>query len=182
MFSELQKRKLTRYFRVYDMNNDGRVAASDFERVVENLRALHDLDVESARFAEIRDGFMSRWDNMRWWADRDSDGSLDLVEWLRYWDELLSRKQRYEDEVAAVLKRVLSLFDTDDDGVIGPGEFASFYDVYGLDSSLASEVFERLDANGDGVISREELETISEQFFLERSDAEARGNHLYGPY
>ena len=40
MPSELQEKKLTRYFQVYDIDDDGRIAASDLERVIENVRIL----------------------------------------------------------------------------------------------------------------------------------------------
>ena len=40
MLSDLQTKKLTRYFQVYDMDDDGRIEASDFERVVENVKIL----------------------------------------------------------------------------------------------------------------------------------------------
>ena len=181
MLSELQKRKLTRYFRVYDVDNDGRVGPQDFERVLENLRALHGLDADSAAFAELRSGFLGYWDTLRWWADRDGDGGLDVAEWLKHWDELLGRDQRYEDEVASLLARVFSLFDTDADGLLGPDEFTAFYGAYGLDAALARAVFGDLDADGDGVISRDELERITHEFYRGK-DPDARGNRLYGPY
>ena len=40
MLSDLQEKKLTRYFQVYDIDDDGRIAASDFERVIDNVRIL----------------------------------------------------------------------------------------------------------------------------------------------
>jgi len=181
MLTDLQKRKLSRYFRVYDLDRDGKVGSDDFERIVENLRALHEIDRGSTEFAELRDGFMSRWDTMRWWADRNGDGGVDVSEWLSYWEELLARDQRYEDEVASLLSRVFSLFDANGDGVIGPDEFAAFYGVYDLEAPLARSVFQQLDANGDGVISRDELEQIGHEFYR-GNDPEARGNGLYGPY
>ena len=36
MLTDLQTKKLTRYFQVYDIDDDGAIEASDFERIVEN--------------------------------------------------------------------------------------------------------------------------------------------------
>lgn len=181
MLGALQKKKLTRYFRVYDIDNDGRVGPRDFERVVENLRTLHGLDVDSPGHLELKEGFMRSWDDLRWWADRDGDGGVDVDEWLDYWEELLSREQRYEDEVAGLLSRVFSLFDRDGDGRLGIEEFQAFYGVYGLDPSLARSIFAELDVNHDGAISREELEQLGHEFY-KGNDPEAPGNRLFGPY
>jgi Ca2+-binding EF-hand superfamily protein len=40
MLRGLQERKLTRYFQVYDIDDDGQIASPDFERVIENVRIL----------------------------------------------------------------------------------------------------------------------------------------------
>ena len=61
-----------------------------------------------------------------------------------------------------------TVFDTDEDGEIGPDEFVDFYGVFGLGSNLARRVFVDLDANSDGIITREELLEIGRQFY--RSD------------
>jgi len=44
MLTDLQTKKLTRYFQVYDIDDDGAIEASDFERIVENVRVLHGED------------------------------------------------------------------------------------------------------------------------------------------
>ena len=54
MLSDLQRDKLTRYFRVYDINDDGRIRADDFQRVVENVRILHGLDDGSPAHRALR--------------------------------------------------------------------------------------------------------------------------------
>jgi len=181
MLTDLQKRKLTRYFHVYDIDRDGRVGPLDFERVLENVRVLHHLETDSPDYQSLREGFMARWDTLRWWADRDGDGGVDLDEWLEYWDELLGRGPRYEEELVSLLSRLLSLFDHDSDGVLGPDEFVDFYGVYGLSPALARSVFAELDANSDGVISKSELEEIGHQFYR-GNDPDAPGNRLFGPY
>lgn len=181
MLSELQEKKLTRYFRVYDVDDDGRIGRPDFERVVENVRILHGLSDDSPEHRALRRGYLERWDGIRESADGDGDQGVDLGEWLSYWGRLLEDDDRYEAEVAMVTDRLFALFDTDEDGEIGPDEFCDFYGIFGLSAALARRVFVELDQNGDGVISREELASIGHQFY--RGDEPgAPGNLLFGPY
>lgn len=181
MLSDLQRAKLTRYFRVYDINDDGRIQPDDFLRVVENVRILHGLDDGSPAHEGLRDGYLNRWEALRTAADADADGGVDLDEWLSYWEGVLENDARYEREVAAVTQRMLSLFDTDEDGVLGADEFCDFYGVFGLSAAMARDVFVELDANGDGEVSRDELLEMSEQFYR-GDDPDAPGNRFFGPY
>lgn len=180
VLTELQQKKLTRYFRVYDIDDDGRVGPADFERVIENVRALHGLGAQSAGLAALRVGYSNRWDAIQAAADTDGDGGIDLQEWLAYWDEVLSDDARYEEEVAILKARFFEIFDTDEDGVIGPDEFCNFFSVYGLSAALARQIFMDLDVNGDGVVSHEELMGMVREFFR-ADDPQAPGNFLFGP-
>ena len=180
MLTDLQRRKLTRYFRVYDIDDDGRIGAADFERVVENVRILHGLSPDSPAHRELREAYLRRWRALRTSADVDGDGGVDLDEWLEYWDGVLGADDRYEVEVASLVRRLFELFDTDEDGVLGPREFADFFGIYGLATDLARATFERLDTDGDGVITRDELVDLTHQFYR-GDDPDAAGNRLYGP-
>ena len=181
MLSELQKKKLTRCFRVYDIDDDGRIGPADFERVVENVRVLHGLSDHSPGQQALRDGFMRRWASLRDSADGDDDGGLDLAEWLSYWGAVISHDETYEEVITSVVARLLEIFDTDEDGVIGPDEYSDLYSVYGLSADLAREVFGVLDQDGDGTISREELMEHVHAFYR-GDDADAPGNLLFGPF
>lgn len=180
MLTDLQRRKLTRYFRVYDIDDDGRIRAADFERVLENVRILHGLAPDSPAHRELREAYLRRWEALRTSADVDGDGGVDLDEWLDYWTRVLESDDRYEAEVATVVRRLFQLFDTDEDGVLGPREFADFFGIFGLSTDLARLTFRGLDADGDGVISHGEMETIGHEFYR-GDDPEAPGNRLYGP-
>jgi Ca2+-binding EF-hand superfamily protein len=181
MLTELQRKKLTRYFRVYDIDDDGRIGPADFERVVENVRILHGLSSDSPAHLALRDGYLRRWKALETSADTDHDGGVDLDEWLAYWDAVIGEDERYESEVSVVAARLFEIFDTDEDGVLGPDEFCDFYGVYGLSAALARQVFMDLDANGDGVISRDELMAMGNSFYR-GDDPDAPGNRLFGPY
>lgn len=179
VLTDLQKRKLTRYFRVYDVDDDGRIGPADFERVLENLRMLHGLDEGSGSFGDLRDGYVRRWEEVRQAADADHDGGVDVSEWLAYWEGVLSDDARFEAEVATLDGRFFETFDTDEDGVIGPDEFCNFFSCYGMSAAMARRIFMDLDANGDGVVSHEELMDMVREFYR-GDDPAAPANNLFG--
>ncbi len=180
MLTELQKKKLTRYFRVYDIDDDGVIGSRDFERVLENLRILHGLSGQSLDFHALRAGFLQRWAGLCNAADQDSDGQVDLSEWLQYWDGVLADDIRYDSEVTTLAYRLIDLFDTDESGAIGANEFCDFFGAYGLSAALAREIFLDIDVNGDGQISRAELQAMAHEFYRS-DDPDAPGNRLFGP-
>ena len=180
MLTDLQRKKLTRYFRVYDVDDDGRIARPDLERVVENVRALYDVDATSSTYRELRETHLVWWEALRSAADADEDGGVDLAEWLSYWGAVLADDRRYDAEVAAIARSLFGMFDTDGDGVLGADEFCNFYGVYGLKSALARQVFLDLDRDGDGAVSHSELVQMMHEFYRS-GDPDAPGNNLFGP-
>jgi juvenile hormone diol kinase len=180
MLTDLQRQKLAHYFRVYDVDDDGTISLRDFERVVENVRALHGVDESSPVHGGLRDGYLLRWSALAASADEDKDGNVDLDEWLSYWEDVLDDDVRYEVEIVSVTQRLFEVFDTDEDGVLGADEFCNFYGVYGLKSTLARQVFMDLDADGDGQVTRMELMVMAHQFYRS-DDPDAPGNRLFGP-
>ncbi len=84
MLSDLQTKKLTRYFEVYDVDDDGHIDAADFERMVENVRILRGESDHSKAYVDLRESYMGRWDALQASADVDDDGGVDIDEWLAY--------------------------------------------------------------------------------------------------
>ncbi len=179
MLSDLQTKKLTRYFQVYDIDDDGRIEASDFERIVENVRLLHGIDGEDAD--GLAAAYRTLWARLRAAADVDGDRGIDLDEWLAYWQLTLEDDARYAAEVDGLTERLLSVFDLDEDGAIGPSEFSDFYGIFGLPVRLAETVFAELDADADGRITSAELREAGRVFFRS-DDPTAPANVLFGPY
>ena len=178
MLSDLQTRKLTRYFQVYDIDDDGRIEPSDFERIVENVRLLHG---EEDAADGLHGAYQRLWGRISEAADSDGDRAVDLDEWLAYWQIALEDDARYESEVEALTDRLFNVFDLDEDGAIGSAEFADFYGIFGLPVDLAHSVFVELDGDGDGRVTRQELLSASRVFFRS-NDVEEPGNLLFGPY
>ena len=181
MLTDLQEKKLTRYFQVYDVDDDGQITVLDFERVIENVRILRGASEGSFAEQGLQYAFMTFWGSLSTSADIDQDGGVDLDEWLAYWQVALADDARYEEEVEAITNHLFTVFDSDEDGEIGPDEFVDFYGVFGLGSNLARSIFVELDANSDGVISRGEMLEIGRQFYRS-DDPGSAGNMLFGPY
>lgn len=181
MLTDLQTKKLTRYFYVYDIDDDGRIDEADFARILENVRMLHGVDEASRAHGLLHEAYAAFWDGLVSAADGDGDGGVDLDEWLAYWQITLADDSRYASEVAALTDRLFTVFDLDEDNSIGAAEFIDFYGIFGLSVDLAQTVFVELDEDGDGVISRDELLAASRDFFR-GDDPEASGNLLFGPF
>ena len=180
ILTALQQKKLTRYFRAYDVDDDGRIARPDFERVAENVRVLHVVSGLSKSRRIVQEAFLQRWEALRASADADDDGGVDLHEWLHYWDGVLSDDARFEKEVSSVTAGLFELFDTDGDGILGSDEFCNFYGIYGLKTAQARMVFLDLDADSDGAVTRDELQAMALEFYR-GDDPDAPGNRLFGP-
>lgn len=181
MLSDLQTKKLTRYFQVYDIDDDGRIDAADFDRIVHNVMILHWAEEGSEVTEALRDAYSRFWDGLRSAADGDGDGGVTLDEWLAYWQITLDDDGLYEAEVHELTDRLFRVFDLDEDGTIGAAEFMDFFGVFGLPVDLAESVFVELDSNGDGVVSRDELLKVARDFYRS-DDLEAPGNLLFGPF
>lgn len=179
MLTDLQTKKLTRYFQVYDIDDDGRIESSDFARIVENVGILHGSDGSASD--PVREEYLALWERLRERADSDRDLGVDLDEWLGYWQRALEDDDRFESEVLAITERLFSVFDLDENDGIGRNEFADFYGIFGLSVDLASTVFETLDADGNGMLTHAELDVIARQFFR-GDDVEEPGSFLFGPY
>jgi len=180
MLTDLQTKKLTRYFQVYDILDNGRISSADFARVLENIRILKGESETSATYQDFRSAFLKRWETLTRTADVDHSGTVDLDEWLAYWQITLDDTERYELEVEGMTNRLFRMVDTDEDGVIGANEFCDFYGIFGLGANLARSIFLELDLDQDGAITRAELLEMVRQFYM-ADDPAAPGNMLFGP-
>ncbi|HXE71265.1 MAG TPA: EF-hand domain-containing protein [Candidatus Nitrosotenuis sp.] len=129
MLTPLQRRKLSRKFALLDTDHDGRLRQGDLQRVQAYLASMRSLDAGSPEGTRLVELFSSYWKALERSCDRDWDGTVTLEEWLHYHDLALWR----EAEALAT---------------------SSHY--HGTLEGAAGFLFELLDADGDGRITRQE--------------------------
>lgn len=185
MLSELQKRKLTVYFRSIDSDGNGVIQKTDFEQHAGYVVAARNAAPGSPTYNWVYNKWMKEWERLATFADTNQDGEVTLEEWFDFHYKELQLDQPYwkipEEEGGETPQEFLfDILDLDEDGVISWKEYSLFLTAYAVEEELHREIFEKLDLDGDGIISRGEWIELADQFYAD--DAEAPGNWLMGPY
>lgn len=181
MLSELQKRKLIKFFSMHDANNDGTLVGPDFENIAKKLADLRNWGARSAKYQVLFNKCIHDWKCLKKDADESHDQKVSLEEWLNWYDQILSDENKYNQEVRYLMELVFEVFDEDEDGKISQQEWAGLLSVYNVSPLYAPLIFPQLDTNQDGFLSKEEVLAMIREFFYS-NDLDAPANVMFGPY
>lgn len=182
MLSPIQKRKLARFFFVFDTDKSGTLEKSDYERIVNNLAALQNWKPGDAGYDRLHNHFINIiWEHIVRFSDKDHDNRVSLDEWFAYCDDMLSSEESYKKEVYSRAELVFEALDTDRDGRYTVDDFVTFYRAYGIDTELAAPAFKRLDRDGSGELSMEEIAPICYDFHYSE-DPNNPANYFFGTF
>ncbi|MGE0492375.1 MAG: EF-hand domain-containing protein [Vulcanimicrobiota bacterium] len=186
MLSELQRKKLTRKFKLLDFDNNGAIEQADFQRVLENLAQHRNLSLTSHKLQGLRKTVDKVWSALHRFCDADHDGQVTLDEWLsfhheaiRHEREMLESLPGHESTIDAMTALVFELLDVEGDGRIGLGDYQHFCRAYGVPDEEIRPSFAKLDRNGDGYLSRAEILQLVIEFYCS-DDPNSPGNHFFG--
>ena len=179
MLSDLQKRKLPRLFATYDADGNGRIDLLDFDRLLHQFAAFRGWTPGMAPYEDLRARLVHRWERMQRYADRNSDGSVTLSEWMAYMEAVLEDDAAYEAELAGVAGAVFGVFDLDADDALTTEELRALYRGLGLGPAHIKELYERLGmGTGDRMTKERFLDLLDD--FLTSPDPDEPGNWLFG--
>ena len=179
MLTELQRRKMTRFFHVYDINNSGFIEENDYKNIAKNFARLRGLSRGSEAYRRLHIKFNFVWEYMQKFGDPNNDYAISLAEFLEYADSLL--EGNYAAIEGSTGSFLFELIDGDGDGKITLDEFLEFYEAYNIDETMAWEIFGKLDLNGDSVISAEEFAQLGYDFHYS-DDPDSPANWFFGPF
>ena len=181
MLTEIQKRKLTKLFSMYDANCDGSLVLKDFEAIAKKLAKLRGWGARYPKYLNLLSQLTYDWKRIQAGADQNRDQKVSLDEWLNYHDQVLSDKEQYSQRVRALMELVLDVFDENGDEKISQKEWAGLLSVYNVSPVYAAGVFLKLDTNQDGFLTREEVLQLIHKFYFS-DDPETPANFMFGPY
>jgi juvenile hormone diol kinase len=181
MLTDLLQRKFTRYFNVLDYDHNGVIEQEDFENIALTLAQMRNWAAGSPEHQACRAGLMSIWQHLQQFADTSQDGRISLEEWLKNEEDAIATAENYAKYVTPVAAGLFDAVDENGDGVISVQEYRNFFKGFRIDPDLADDVFARLDVDGDGQLSKEEL--LQHVYDLHCSnDPAAPGNWILGPF
>ena len=181
MLTDVQTRKLTKLFRLYDANNDGVLVQEDFTALATRLAELRRGLQASPHDEQILAHLHQDWLSLCQSADQNQDASITLDEWLMYYDQILDDMKQYVSRVIALVTLLFAAFDQDNDGYISEQEWMSLLAIFNVLPIYASSIFLNLDANQDGLLNQDEVLTLIHDFFY-INEPSAPANFMFGPY
>lgn len=164
-FNSFLDQKYRSYFGFLDVYNEGFITKATFDQICENLCMVYSASPEKVRMlkAEIP----------KWWMhfqDLAEDGKISeqrYVDVIRSCFLLPTTLKTYRDNIALAIGIIFDIIDADKNNNISIQELSKYYSAFGCtDQKFLRKVFETLDTNGDGLISRKDYLDINDKYFF----------------
>jgi Ca2+-binding EF-hand superfamily protein len=181
MLSEFMSKKLTKYFHLRDLDQDGFVEQEDWERSARNLAEIRGWKPGSPEYADIVAKHVKIWAAFWKPADQDNDGKVALDEYLTLTDTLHKGGSFALNVILDLFGAIFDIIDRDADGQITFQDYALYFKAWGLEEDLAQQAFSQIDLSGDGSVSRSSFVQFSSNFFMS-DEPNLPGSQLFGPY
>ncbi|MEU9945945.1 EF-hand domain-containing protein [Streptomyces lavendulae] len=179
MSGAVQGQKFSILFNWFDQDCDGQLSAGDLQATAKVFAQVA-RDEDHANVAAIHAAFGQWWQLLVEHADTDGDGQVSRTEFIAAMGDSVTAPEHFESAVMAIADAVMAAADTNADGVLSREEYVALYEVLGVSPEQSAPAFDRLDLDGDGVISHHEYRTAIVDFYLS-TDPNAPGNYLLGP-
>ncbi|MER6386969.1 EF-hand domain-containing protein [Streptomyces sp. NPDC001523] len=177
--NELLDRKFDMCFGHADQNQDGVVDAADILTFAARVIAAVGEPFDSPKATEMLRVCQSWWEGMASELDTDKDGKIDPQEYRVGMRRLVGSKSSFDAASRPVATAIWKLCDRDDDGEVTATEFSAVQRAFGTSAENARIGFEKLDLDGDGSLSVDELMIAFHDFYTS-TDADTNGNWLFG--
>jgi juvenile hormone diol kinase len=181
MLNDLLRKKMTRLFNVYDVNNSGFLEKADYERIADNFCRIHNWPEGSEGYQVMHQNQIAQWQQIQQFADSNQDDRVSLDEYLDAYHRMADIDNLYEVTVNGIVDFTFDHFDRDKDGYMTSADFSEVYAVFDLDADEAKTAFAQMDSDNDDRINKVDALRLVREFYVS-DDPEAQGNVFFGPY
>lgn len=177
MVEQLSKRKIATLFSRLDVDGNGSIEHTDMNKWADKLVSFGNID--RAGEANLRAKIESMWKEYFAPADTDNSGSISFYEMCAYFETAATDESK-QDVLKSLLPLIFDAIDSDKSASVTKLEFANYFKSLNInDQATADQVFESIDFNSDGTISKQEFIEFGKKFFTcEESDP---ASLLFGP-
>ncbi|ONI73942.1 calcium sensor EFh [Kribbella sp. ALI-6-A] len=161
MASEFQRRKVAGVFHAMDADGNGYLNESDFVTLTDRWAGVRGWEPGTANHDRMRTIMMGWWSALATLSDADHDDKVSLDELMNVVDQLPAM----DDAVYATADVMFDAIDHDGDDRIALAEHKQVVYAWKGSDDGVEQVFPRLDADGDGQLSREEFRELWSGFW-----------------
>lgn len=176
MAMTVSENRLEQRFKLWDVDGDGRIERSDFQAEAERIIQAFGEDTDSPRGRGVMDAYLNMYDFLAAKAGVGNEGLS-----FKQFSDVVNREmiQQGNSGFARVLRptirAIVDLCDVTGDGAINPTEFSRWIAAIGGSGADSDESFRRIDVNGNGTLSVDELVEAVKQYHFGQSDTALLG-------
>ena len=182
MLTEFQRKKQAWYFHIVDLDRNAYIEAADWDALAQNLCALRGIPEGSEAYGQVMGVVGTVWENICKVCGVTPEGRIDLEQWLEFEDQMAVNcdEALYDNYVNTLVRGAFDVFDVNKDGQLSLQEWAQLYAAWRVEPRFAPEAFQKIDRDGNGFITKDELVQVVKEFH-QSDDPNAPGNWLFGP-
>jgi len=182
MLSEFQKKKLTYFFGLYDLNKNGYLQLEDFTDIAEKLCEKLEYQPDSKHYKRLVDKTVGLFYKLLKDIPHGDEQIIYQQDWILFFEQKIietGNEEMLEEYAELIIGYLFDLFDDNNDGFISLTEYKGVFEIYGIDQYYLEKSFMNLDLNLDQKLSRYEL-IRSVETFLASDDPLMKGNWIFG--
>jgi Ca2+-binding EF-hand superfamily protein len=172
MVSDFKKRKLANLFKTYDRDNSQFLEVKDFTEGAVRYAQRLGIEPESVPGKKLLEIELKIWKNIKRF-DRDGDDKVNLDEYAEGYEAIIN-EGKLKGIVQAFVETLVSTLDKDGDERLSQQEFELLFVT-----DEGSEIFKKLDTEGTGSLSKDEILHHLTVFYTSENPSEP-GNSFFG--